>query len=278
MYKIKTCGIYLITNTINDKVYVGQSIDIERRIREYKNRYGKKEGEKQLIIRAMLKYGFEKFDHKILEECSREELNDKEIFWIDKYDCISPKGYNLKSGGTQNCYYSEDTKKKMSDGRKGDKHWNYGKHHSEETRVKIAYTNGGENSYWFGREITDEHRESLSRSKSGENHPMFGKHHTEESKKLISEKQKGREFSEETRNKISKSKIGRPLAESTKTNLAISRMNGKKIGCSNGKIYLSRKEASEDTLVKGNSIKDVCTGKCKATTKEKMVFWYIHPE
>ena len=100
-------GIYLITNKINGKIYIGQSIDIHRRYSEHKRsgqpeKYSHK-GERDLnspIHLAMQKYGVENFTLSILEECSKEQLNEKQKYWIKKYNsCDKTIGYNVSEGG-----------------------------------------------------------------------------------------------------------------------------------------------------------------------------------
>ena len=83
-------GIYKITNLINNKSYVGQSIHIERRWQEHCQPYSKSQ-----IALAIKKYGKNNFHFEILEECSIEELNQKENFWIKKLNTITPNGYNI---------------------------------------------------------------------------------------------------------------------------------------------------------------------------------------
>ena len=74
-------GIYLITNKVNGKKYVGQSIDIEER---WKDHIWASKKSKLLIYRAMRKYGIDNFDFSILEECSIDKLDEREIYWIKK--------------------------------------------------------------------------------------------------------------------------------------------------------------------------------------------------
>lgn len=82
-------GIYKITNKVNGKIYIGQSVDIERRFREHKRR------NEQQIDMAIQKYGIENFDLEIVEECSIEDLNAREEYWTLEYNSIVPNGYNL---------------------------------------------------------------------------------------------------------------------------------------------------------------------------------------
>lgn len=93
-------GIYKITNKINGKSYIGQSVDIERRWRNHKQYYKQKEcvNYKYALYSAFRKYGIENFDFQIIEECDKDSLNDREIYWIDYYDTFK-KGYNNTKGG-----------------------------------------------------------------------------------------------------------------------------------------------------------------------------------
>ena len=98
-----TCGIYKIQNKIDGKAYIGQSINIERRWKEHKKCiYGISEGYNYPIYKAIRLYGLENFDWEIIEECSKEELDDKEKFYIKEYNCVIPFGYNQTFGGQDN--------------------------------------------------------------------------------------------------------------------------------------------------------------------------------
>lgn len=85
-------GIYIITNKIDGKRYIGQSIDIFRRFQEH--RCVSHETNVHLK-RALQKYGKENFTYEILEECEESELNEKEIYYIQK---LKPE-YNVSLGG-----------------------------------------------------------------------------------------------------------------------------------------------------------------------------------
>lgn len=83
-------GIYKITNTINGKCYIGQSIDIVRRWRQHRTDY---QTEEKVLYRAIRKYGLENFSFEVLEECEVTALNERELFWINEYDSYN-NGYN----------------------------------------------------------------------------------------------------------------------------------------------------------------------------------------
>lgn len=90
-------GIYKITNQINNKSYIGQSIDVEARLKEHVRniKYPQKTN---ILYQAMRKYGVENFLFEILEECPIDNLNDREIFYIKLYDSYY-NGYNATLGG-----------------------------------------------------------------------------------------------------------------------------------------------------------------------------------
>ena len=86
-------GIYKITNKINTKSYIGQSIHIQERWNEHLSKQSN-----SLISLALKKYGISNFSFEILEECNQEELNEKEMYWIKYYNTFKD-GYNLTLGG-----------------------------------------------------------------------------------------------------------------------------------------------------------------------------------
>ena len=92
-----SCGIYKITNKINGHSYIGQSVDIERRWRQHIN--FPKENSKYPLYQAFRKYGIENFIFEIVELCSQEKLNEREIYFIAKYNSYK-QGYNQTSGGS----------------------------------------------------------------------------------------------------------------------------------------------------------------------------------
>ncbi len=98
-----SCGIYLITNETNNKVYIGQSVNIEKRFSKHKTTGFNINSTvyEYPLYRAIRKYGLENFSFRVLELCLKDELNEKEIFWIDYYSSFNPDcGYNQTVGGS----------------------------------------------------------------------------------------------------------------------------------------------------------------------------------
>jgi group I intron endonuclease len=128
--------IYKISNLVNDKIYIGQTIEtLDKRWKRHTWKSTIKRNV-MAITNAIIKYGVENF---IIEEIDNaeniDELNMKEEYYIKYYDCISPKGYNIKHGG-DNKKLSEETKLKISISNKGKKR-------TEETIKKLSDSHKG---------------------------------------------------------------------------------------------------------------------------------------
>lgn len=96
-------GIYKIENKINQKVYIGQSINIEKRWVAHKNTASNKYSLSYdyPLYRAIRKYGLKNFEFSVIEECNILSLNEREIYWIDYYNSSNKNfGYNLTLGGS----------------------------------------------------------------------------------------------------------------------------------------------------------------------------------
>ena len=98
-----TGSIYKIVNDINDKVYVGQTIQsLKKRFTRHCSDAEWAENN-MAIKKAILKYGKEHFRIELIEDCDAKLLDEREIYWIDFYDSYR-KGYNLTRGGRFNGY------------------------------------------------------------------------------------------------------------------------------------------------------------------------------
>lgn len=95
--------IYCLTNLINNKKYIGQTITkLEYRINGHFSCANNKNN-KTPICRAIRKYGKENFEWVILDKAyTQEELDKKEIYWINYYNTYNHDGYNATLGGQKN--------------------------------------------------------------------------------------------------------------------------------------------------------------------------------
>ena len=219
-----TCGIYMIQNKINGKMYIGQAVDIEKRWKHHVWGLGGGYHDNTHLQRSWNKYEEENFEFTILLECEESDLNMYEEYYIFELMTYDPRaGYNKNYGGASG-RHTEETKGKISDANKGEKNYWYGKHHSEETKRKISEAEKG-------KQLSEETKRKMSESRKGEQHPMYGKQFSEEHKRKLSESRigkycgeksywYGRQRTEETKRKMSESQKGRQLSEETKRKIS----------------------------------------------------------
>ncbi len=127
--------VYCIENLINHKQYVGIAVDCQRRWREHETGHGSK-----ILYAAFAKYDIENFSFEVIDILPEDEAKELEVLLILSLDTKCPKGYNLTEGGEGKlgCQHSEETKRKMSESRKGEQNGMYGKKHSTKTKNKIS--------------------------------------------------------------------------------------------------------------------------------------------
>jgi len=183
--------IYKAENKVNGKVYIGQTIkNIDKRISEHL----KSEYSCGIVFRnALKKYGIQSFEISIIDKGeSREELNEKEKYWIKFYNCKVPDGYNLTNGGNGIIGYifTPEVRKKIGDSIRGKKN----PIHSE----------------WMKKNNPNKKLEVREKMGSpGKSNGRFGKHWSEEERKMISEKTKQGMKNSRAAEKISKKCKGR---------------------------------------------------------------------
>lgn len=179
------CGIYEITSPTN-KIYVGGSIDIERRKRQYNALYCK---EQIKLYNSLKKYGWKNHKFEIIHECSELLLNELEMYYIQFFDSFNtPHGLNLTSGGDGG-KLSDESIEKLRKSKLGKNNPNYGKVSSRKGKTyneiygieRADKMKKEKSEAQFGKHHTKETTEKQSKLMMGENNPMFGKHHTEES-------------------------------------------------------------------------------------------------
>ena len=140
----KICGIYCIKNKINNKVYIGKSKNIYKRI--YQHLYDLKnkriKNENSHFLNAWYKYGEKNFEYFILEELNINEnlCKEKELYWITKYNSIDRKfGYNLRLDSESKMIIHKETSLKISKRLK--KEWLEGKRNSHSEKLSKNWKN-----------------------------------------------------------------------------------------------------------------------------------------
>ena len=240
--------LYLHINKIDGKRYYGITSE-KNPNRRWRN--GKGYPNNRYFTNAIEKHGWENFEHIILfENLTESEAHALEIEHIAKYKTKNREfGYNLTDGGesANGLKHTEETKKKMSESRKGENHPLYGKHHTEETKKKIS--------------------ESLK----GNKNPNYGKPLSEETKKKLSESHKGKQFTAEHKQKLSEnhpdfSGKNSPRAKSV-------------ICITTRKIFFTTKEGANYYNIDHSTVIKCCKGKrksCGTHNGQKLVWRYLN--
>ena len=179
----KLIGIYKITSP-TDKVYIGQSKDLNRRVLNYEKLNCKKQTR---LYHSLKKHGWEAHTFEIVEECEFEQLNIRERYWQDFYDVLGENGLNcvLVQTSTLPSKVSEGTLKKMSDSKKGELNYYYGKPLHENTKKASIKSN-------IGRVRSEEEIQFRRDRMIGELNPNYKKDFSKETRKKMSESRKGK--------------------------------------------------------------------------------------
>ena len=231
-------GIYSITNLLNGKVYVGQSKDIGMRWKRHQSGIDKH----MVISKAMAKHGAKSFSFSILEECPTSRLNEREMYWIAKFGCLAPDGYNCTSGGKAATRCSLDTRQRMSMAQKG-------------------------------RVITDEARKKIAKALLGTKHGADSSAKKSEALKkswndpLVRERRVsamfGRKVAIETRQAIAKTNTGKKRTAETRKALSVSHgCNG--VVRSDGVVFDSVSDAARAVGGATTNISKAISGKRKS--------------
>lgn len=268
-------GIYKISNIITGDCYIGKSKDVAVRIGQHKcllkyNKHKYRTGELSLLQKAWNKYGQNAFVFEIIDFCSIDELDEREIYWIDYYQCNCAKtrhGYNTTDGG-EGAYGNNNVKGRIQvhngeiqkmiypDELEYYQSIGFKKGILPSTIEKTKQNrpdNSGKNNPMYGKHLSKEHKRKISESNkgktAGEKHAFYGKHLSEDHRRKIGESNKGRTNSEETRQRISEGRK-KAVVQFTKDNEFISE-------------FSSGLDAELKTGINRSRISNCCKGKRK---------------
>ncbi len=248
--------IYIFTNKINNKKYIGQTIDIQRRLKEHE-----RANTDSLFHKSIKKYGWNNFD-KFYFCCPKFLLDFVEKILILFLNSLLYKGYNLESGGNKNKHFSDVSKQKMSESRKN---------LSEDDRYKISISK-------IGSHLSKETKNKISNALKGDKNPNFGKTLSNETKSKLSILNTGKTLSDETKKKMSESRkgkkhylYGKHLTDEIKNKISAtlkdeSNPHNKKVICiETGEVFNSIRNASKKYSFQESHIAKCCRGKRKTT-------------
>lgn len=144
------CYIYKIINP-KGKVYIGQTVNLSTRKAHYKGLHCSKQ---RKVYSSIKKYGWENHIFEVIETCKREDLNEREKYWIYELDTVLC-GMNLTYGG-DSYIRSKESNIKISKSKMGSKnamygkfgvlHHNFGKKASKQTKEKLRVSHLGKNT------------------------------------------------------------------------------------------------------------------------------------
>ena len=166
-----TSGIYKITCTENQKIYIGSASNIDRRFKTHKGTLKNSKHKNPHLQSAYSKYGEDSFVYEIIEYCPESDLRSREQYWLDFTRCYDREiGFNncILSDRPLGYKHTEEAKKVMSEKKKGVKQF------PETIAKRVAAIKGIKHS--------EETKEKIRQTKLGAKNPMFGVRYTEEQK------------------------------------------------------------------------------------------------
>ena len=227
-------GIYKITSP-SGKIYVGSSINIDKRKKHYRNLDCKTQ---RKLYNSFIKYGYDNHLFKILEECDAIVLFERENYYgilLNVLDNSIGLNLSLPAFGEKKAIISQETLDKMSESQSGKGNNFFGKKHTAESLTKMSESHKNRSV-----ETLDKMRNS-----------QLGKKATEQAKIKMSNSQKGRKHNEETLIKMRLNNLNTKLI----------------LDLSTGIFYNGTSEASQFNCINRHTLKNMLNGNKKNRTQ-----------
>lgn len=250
-------AVYKITNEQNGKVYIGGSSNV--RDRRQQHLWNLEHGCHHIKqMQADYDENPNAFRFDVIEYCNPDTLVELERKYISEYDSMNPDyGYNRESGGNKDKTISIETKQIWSEHRKGEGAAMYGKHHTEETKKKMSENRRG-------IRISDEAIRRMAETKRGKKMSLEARMKMSASRKgrklspehiaAMVAARKGFKHSEESKKKMSLARLGKHMGEENKYHKDV-------ICVETDTIYHGVNEAGRQTGISATHISAACKGK-----------------
>lgn len=163
-------GIYIIRNLENNKVYIGQSTDVTERLRNHKRLLKKGSHPNTYLQRAFDSHSG-RFSFKILEECSEELLDKREVYWIDHYHSVDRNfGYNRETGGHIGKHWCDESREQRS----GEGNPMFGKKHNPEFVEYIRMKNRASSDKLTEADVLDIKKRLIAKETQSDISKIYG--------------------------------------------------------------------------------------------------------
>lgn len=197
----RTSGIYRITCTVNNKIYIGSAVDLSERWHKHQYAWQRGNHANRHLQNAYNKYGAASFVCDVIETCNRDTLVERENYYLTTLAPFSPNGFNIAMDATRprlGLIVTDETRQKLSIAGKGRKP-------SLETNAKISASK-------IGKKASDETRAILRIALKGRVMPTSHK-------EKLSARMKGVAKSPEHRAKTSASLMGHKMTDANREKL-----------------------------------------------------------